>query len=674
MAQDEFDFERFAEELFSMQEEDIDYEQVYESLLQRFLNPLDLNACTSDELQSTYILSPEQANAIITYRNQLGPFISIYELQAVPGLDLSTLQRLKRFIYLNDNATKRAKKFIPRILSEDGAYFIYRYRQNIEQRKGFTAPDTLSNGSLTSRYLGAPSAQYLRFRSQHTGDFSIGLTMDQDMGEKFTWSPSSGRYGYNYLSYHLSLYNRNKWKVISLGDYQAQFGQGLVYGAGFSIGKGAETITTTRRSSTGIKPYTSATEQGYFRGLAATYQFGRVEGSLMASSTPIDATYEYLPDSSRYIQSISESGYHRTLTEISRKSNSQIRNLGMNANYNSDNKRLQIGINSLFSSYEAPYFRSPQPYNQFEFGGKDNYLHSLYFSYNHQNHFFFGEYAQSKSRGNAAVLGMMSSLSHDFDMVVHVRKYDRDFHSFYGNAFAEGSRPINESGLYLGLSYHPSRKFQWSGYIDQFKFPWLRYRLYQPSTGYEWLNRLSYSPFKALKIYAQMREEVKDRNRSSDANADNTYQVITGIKRNYLINMDYSISKNIMIRTRLQTSTFDFDGKKTSGYTLVQDLNIQHRKWKWGFRAALFDTEDYDNRQYVYEKNVLWAFSIPSYYGQGLRYYVLGQYQVSRKLTTWMRWARTSYTDRQSISSGLQEVQGNHLSELTLQLRYQFNK
>ena len=28
---------------------------------------------------------------------------------------------------------------------------------------------------------------------------------------------------------------------------------------------------------------------------------------------------------------------------------------------------------------------------------------------------------------------------------------------------------------------------------------------------------------------------------------------------------------------------------------------------------ALFDTDDFDNRQYIYEKDVLWAFSIPAY-------------------------------------------------------------
>ena len=89
---------------------------------------------------------------------------------------------------------------------------------------------------------------------------------------------------------------------------------------------------------------------------------------------------------------------------------------------------------------------------------------------------------------------------------------------------------------------------------------------------------------------------------------------------------------------------------------------------------ALFDTEDYENRQYLYEKNVLWAFSIPNFYNQGMRVYFLAQYKLNKRLTFWGRWAKTTYTNRESIGSGLQEIKGNELTETTFQLRYLFNR
>jgi hypothetical protein len=64
--------------------------------------------------------------------------------------------------------------------------------------------------------------------------------------------------------------NRGALKRLVVGDYQYQFGQGLVSSAGFFVGKGAEPISTIRRSSLGIRPYTSVLEGLQFRGSAAT--------------------------------------------------------------------------------------------------------------------------------------------------------------------------------------------------------------------------------------------------------------------------------------------------------------------------------------------------------------------------------------------------------------------
>src|SRR5690606_24637065 len=136
------------------------------------------------------------------------------------------------------------------------------------------------------RYLGDPNDLYARFRMQHPKDFSLGFTLDKDAGEEFRWDPSTKRYGFNFLSYHFTLFDKGRWKTVALGDYRVQFGQGLVFGSGYSAGKGAETITTVRRSSLGIRPYTSVTEFGYFRGAAATYSLGNVEISGLYSNAP----------------------------------------------------------------------------------------------------------------------------------------------------------------------------------------------------------------------------------------------------------------------------------------------------------------------------------------------------------------------------------------------------
>ncbi|WP_209331963.1 ComEA family DNA-binding protein [Lunatimonas salinarum] len=674
----EIDMEAFVEELFSMQKDDIEYEELYENLLQLYLNPISLNSANSEELSSILVLSPLQVNRFLEYRSEVGPLYSLYELQAIPDWDLATVRQVLPFVTLDQSGNSRGAPLWRRIRNERDAYMIFRHRRIWETRRGFTSPDTLSGGRLTTRYMGDPNDFYLRFRVQHANDFSLGITADKDAGEAFSWDPKTNRYAFNFLSYHFTRYQWGRWKTLTLGDYQLQFGQGLVFGAGFGVGKGAETITTVRRSSLGLRPYTSALEFGFFRGVAATYQTGLWEWTVMLSDSPRDARLQFQADSldseEGFFSSLLRSGLHRTPSEIAAKAQGREQNVGGNLHYRSLDRNFQWGFNALYTSYSQPFFPNSRIYNAFEFRGRDNHVQSTYFSYNYQNYFFFGEAAISKSGGTGSVLGLMASLTNKMDASLVWRNYERHFHSFYGNAFGEGSRPINESGMYLGLQYRPSRMWSWSFYYDSFRFPWMRFRVYAPSSGREWLTRLSFKPDRNTVVFIQWREEAKDRNLLSGDQTENHYRLMPGMKRNGVISLDRQFSRIWGMKSRVQFSSFDFAGRKTTGFAVMQDVQASWEKVRISGRFALFDTDDFDNRQYVYEKNVLWAFSAPNYYGQGIRYYLLGQYQINRQLTLWCRWARTAYTDRNTIGTGLQEINGNTLSETTLQLRYQFNR
>jgi hypothetical protein len=672
----EINLENFVEELFAMQRTDADYEDLYESLLQVFLNPINLNKTSPEELGSLYILTPSQIHHFFEHQRKNGPMISLYELQAIPEFDLETIYKILPFVELEDNGN-RTVPFLTRVGQTKDAYLIMRQNRVLQTRKGYTPADTLSNGNLSSRYIGDPNNLYLRFRMQQGKDFSFGFTLDKDPGEQFLWQPETQRYGFNFFSYHLSIYNRGNLKSLSIGDFQWQFGQGLVYGAGFSVGKGAETITTTRRSTVGLRPYTAAMEYGFFRGVSASYQFGPVLANVFASKAPRDGNIQVADEDENgqpFISSLPMSGLHRTPTELSYRRQAKETNLGANVHWIDNSKRFQIGLNTLWSQFSQPIQKTPQPYNNFEFAGKENHVHSAYFSFNLQNHLIFGETAISQSGGKATVIGMMSSLHRSLSLSVLWRNYERNFHSFYGNSFSEGSRPINENGVYTGIHFKPNSKFSWSIYYDYFKFPWLKYRVYAPSQGHEWLTRFQYTPSKKILLFIQIREESKARNISLLPGFQSTYQLAQGSKFNYVFNLDYGIDKIWSIKTRVMGSTFAFNGQRTRGFAISQDLNADFGRWRVSSRIVLFDTQDFDNRQFIYERNVLWAFSIPALQGQGMRYYLLAQYKISRKFVIWARWGSTVFTDRETIGSGLQEIQGNTITETTFQLQYLFNR
>jgi len=668
------DQEKLIERLFPVQDEDIDYEAIYEVLFQLYSNPIDINKADSEILQASYLLSPVQISNLIRYRSEFGDFISLYELQAIPGFDSNTIDQIIPFLTLGNESSGKTQSFWKRVKMEEQAYFLIRHRRVWETRSGFTPPDTSSTGRISSRYLGDPNDLYLRFRIQHARDFSLGLTLDKDAGEQFTWDRKSARYGFNFLSFHFTRYNMGRWKAVSLGDFQLSFGQGLVFGAGYSLGKGAETVPTIRRSSVGITPYTAALEFGFFRGVGATYRFKNWQSTVLASSASRDGrigeALDTLENTAEFISSFNQSGLHRTSSELATKNQFKELNFGTNLQYSNSNGKFHSGVNFLSTKFDQPWQRSLTPYNQFEFRGETNSIGSFYASYNWRNFFLFGESATSQSGGNGTVLGFISSLSKQVDFSFLWRKYDRNFHSFYGNAFAEGTRPINERGIYLGIQIKPTLKWKINSYFDFFRFPWLRYRIYAPSSGYEWLTRITYQPSRNLTVFFQIRKEQKERNLPDSGEPALNYQIQTIQKTNGLLSLEYQITKDLFIRSRILFSQVDFDDKVTSGFMILQDIQYSFGAFRLTGRMALFDAEEYENRLYTFENNVLWTFSVPAYFGQGMRYYLVGQYQFNSQLTGYLRFARTNYTDREEISSGLQKISKPHQTESTFLIRY----
>ncbi len=659
---EEIDLEDFIERFFEFQDEDIEYDDLYETLLQLYTSPLDLNNATEEDLQSLYVLNPTQVSAILDYREDNGRFLSIYELQAVPTLDLATIQQILPFVTVRESLDSRP--LLERIASNPNKYFILRTRRILETERGFRDEE----------FLGDRNLLYGRLRVSQKGDYSFGFTFEKDAGEQFTLDEYSG---FDFYSAHVMLENVGPFRKVLVGDFQGQWGQGLVYGAGFGVGKGSETINTVRRSSTGIRPYTSVLEGNFLRGAAATAGLGDLELTFLYSNLGQDGnilTDTTFSDFDEFVSSIQVTGFHRTESELARRNQLTEQNAGAVLVYE-PTRNLSFGVTTLYSNFSTPIQRRPNNYNQFEFNGDNNYLAGTYFSANWQNFNFFGEAARSKSGGTAAVAGLIASLTSKVDFSFVYRNYARDFHTFYGNAFGEGSRVINEIGTYWGLKIKPWRRHILTVYYDKFRFPWLRFRAEAPSEGLEYLARWTYKPSRSITMFAQFRQEDKDR--TFQPEGSNLNILTTGKRRNFVASIDYKLNRFLSLKTRAQGSDFRLGGEKTRGFAILQDVNISFWKMKLSGRMALFDAEDGENRQFLYEKNALYLFSIRGLSGTGTRRYLLVQYNVNRSVSIWARLAQSQFQGAEGITtteigSGLSEIQGNTRTELTLQARFKF--
>jgi len=107
------------------------------------------------------------------------------------------------------------------------------------------------------------------------------------------------------------------------------------------------------------------------------------------------------------------------------------------------------------------------------------------------------------------------------------------------------------------------------------------------------------------------------------------------------------------------------------GYLLSQDLSWKpvETKVSLALRYALFDVAAYENRIYSYESDLLYAFSVPSFYGRGTRIYALASFTFLKRIDLWLRIARTKVMERQTMGSGMSMIDGNKKTDVGLQLR-----
>jgi len=669
--QENLDFENVIQQLLPQQELDIDYNDIYDRLFTLYLTPLDLNNAERSDFQSLFFLSDAQINGILDYREQYGDFRSIYELLTIDDFDQTTIEKLQNFIEIKSETDFSLSRAIKNPSVHE---LILRYQSVLEPKKGYSIPDTLSNGETTSRYLGDPGRIYARYLMARPDKYSFGFTIEKDPGEQLIWDQSTKRYGMDYYSFHALVENQWIFNKIVIGDFNLDFGQGLVFGSGISLGKGTEPVTTIRRNNLGLRPYRSVFESKDFSGIAAKVQINQINVNLFISNVFRDGRI-YREDASgsefntftRYINSV---GLHRTPSEISSKHNVTDQSIGGNMNAMLFKKRLEIGLNGVYNRYNLNLFPDSTLYRIFNFRGKSNYNASGYVNYYFKNAHFFSEIAMSKGGGLAHSTGLIISLSSQVHTALHYRNYDTNYHAYTGNAFGENTISSNEKGFYWGISIKPLPKLLLTGYFDYFSFPWLKYRVDAPSVGWDYMVALQYDWNQKGTLRIQYRKKSKNLNHETESHplpsieAQNTSR----LRLDFLYNMN----SNFSFRSRIQNNTVHYLNTVNNGFLLAQDLTYKARNLFLTGRFSVFDASNYDSRLYIYERDLLYVYRVPSFFNRGVRHYVMCKWEIDKKIALWLKYSKTIYTNIDTIGTGLEEIAGNTRTDIGLQLRIKF--
>lgn len=634
-------------------------------------HPLKLNQASATELSFLPGLSSGQAHRIVRYRTKHGPFEEMTELQALDGITSATLRSIRPFLTVASSSSTAANRVFPSLQT-----ITSNLELDVIQR--FTRRLDLGRGYREGRFLGPPGRLTSRLRLNYKRRLQLALTLDKDPGEPVRWAPSTNTYGFDHVTGSLALQDFGIVKTLVLGDFSAQFGQGVAMWQGIRFGKGRDPVSPVLRSGRGISPYKSASERGFFRGVGVTlalpenvvltgFASRRLRDASLDSSDVRAPTSGPVP-----ARTLSGGGRHRTPSELARKDTFGETTIGGAVEYRTPS--LHVGLNGYWGQFDRPLRPGDEAYRRFRVSGWQTSMVSMYSTAYWGDYVLFGEVARSAEGVLGGVAGAALDEGETVRAVLLGRYYPARLSPFYGNAFGESSGAQNEVGVYMGVQIRVAEDWRVGAYFDQYRFPWLRFNVPRPSTGWETRAVLEYTPRPWLSTYLQLRAQSEEEGAEQSGPGG---RVLEGVQRERRYSgrwhTEYVFSDALTLRTRLEVSLHSTPEQTSNGIFLSQGLRLTPTpSLQIDARVAFFDTEGYPARIYAYEHDLLYSFSVPVFFDQGRRSYILAEYELASSLTLEFKYEVTRYTNRSTIGSGLNQVDGRRRREVRAQVRWEF--
>ena len=581
---------------------EVDYEQLQTDLYTLHESPIDLNNTSDEELTQLYFLSPQQIDAILAYAYR-HPFESLYELRLIPELADYEIRDLLPFVQIiNHKSEIINQKLYPR---EVFAYAKHEIITRIDARN-------------IEAYEGTdPIYTQFRYRFDFRRRVTFGVQLRRPAGGHAQDLQYGAYVQLRDIAPHLH--------TLVAGNFQASFGQGLVLAPVFHAGKSMY-VTSIGQQREGLRYYSSVDGQGlHGAGAALRWEWNK--------TTRLDVSALYS------MRRANDSTWHHLL----------------GANLTLRHKKLQVeltAIENLWSDSIHPYTNAK--YNRHYFRGRNQAVIGASFRYNHGWFDAFAEIATAQNKENLSTFNFQLSTRDKWGLGVLVgsrfypaqgisllalyRYYSPYFDNALGYAFSETSRIGDENGGYIGFDITRLRNWRFIGYGDIFYFSGYKYGLGDATRtlGYDAMAEIQYhqSPMTNHQWSLSLRARARKKGASTYSVRATFDWQRNGWSLRTTADANLTNQKSIPYGLSLaQDVAYDF----STPYTLhPTPLSIR-------LRLQFFDAQNWTNRIYIYEHDVLYAFSIPAVYGLGGRAYLCLRWQIIPQLALYFRASETVY-------------------------------
>lgn len=642
-------------------------ENLYDDYMYWHAHPININQADSVELQQLGFLTDRQIEGIHYYIYRYGALHGVGELMLIPELDYHTRQLLSYMVTFGEVAEQQLtpRETWHQMLTQGRSELSTRVDVPLYMRAGYVPRTQSQLDAAPSRYyVGSALYQNLRYNYRYGNKLSWGFSAEKDAGEPAFIAAYPLP---DFLSGYVQLNDMGVLKTLVVGNYRLRFGQGLVMNSDFALGK-TMLMQSLGRQSVAVKPHRGTGEADYYSGAAATVGWGNVQFTAYASYRQFDATLDGVA-----IKTLKTDGYHRTPLELARKDNTLGNLFGVHLAYASHG--FHVGTTAQYQSFNRNIASSTLPYKRYAPQGHSFFNASVDYAWHHHRVSVAGETAVD-GKGAVATLNMLRVKAVDGLFVTLLqRHYTHDYWALEGKSFAASSDVRNERGIYLGADWQPFYRLQFTAYADVYRFPFLRYRVSEPSCGVDGMATARYIISDDHSVQLRYRYHMKQRDVAEG------YKLLQGTLFNehthrLRLRWEGVLTPLFNCQATAEGCLVQAETLSTGGAISLQMTYsplVEQHVWRISGGGTAFHT-DYATRIYGYERGLLYAYNYHMCYGTGWRGFLYVQYvhKAAPRLTCTAKLGATRYLDREIISSGAAMIAANHCEDLQLQLRYTF--
>lgn len=570
---------------------------------------------------------------ILKERKRINSFSSISDLKHIDGLHPDIIILLKPFVKIiliktTKNSVRKSSKISLKYRS--------RLLTDLQLRKGFN----------NNTYQGDNLKSYNRIKFTYN-NFKFGLIGEKDAGEISYVDHYAG-----FIQYKSSGFLNN----ILIGDFNFEFGQGLVVWGPYSFSKGNDAITSTTKRARGFTPHLSSEENRFFRGAATTIRTSNFILNSFFSLNNIDASLT----ENNQISSLSYLGYHRTASELLKKDNIQNRTFGFSISYENYDF-LRLSLLHVISNFNKSFMDK----GEYELSGNKFNFSSVNYELDFQSFSSAGELAYNNSEF-ALITNLNYALNNNLEFSLSYRNYSPSYYNLYANGFGEYNNTKNEIGYYLGSKFR-TKIGTFNFYYDIYNSPSESFKSEFPSSGNDLLIYYNGRIFDNTTIELKYKNEIREISKSGLF----LKNLVSEHKQNIRFGISYNIGKNFFGKSRFEFVRYLQHKTSEKGFLTFQEIKYKLKSiFILTTRIIFFRTDSYNSRIYEFENDLRGLMTNLPMFGEGFRWYLLLSYRALESLNLHFKYSETYKPNETSLGSGNSEIMGNIDNKISLQIDY----